>query len=443
MDGNRLMVYLYGTLSLSSLAAGFLLAVPVIRAQTTGSLFNAPVFWFLVVLCISLIAIIGALMVLGNQGPGTKRFLMPFALVLPTVVVGAYGWQFLGTPGLLLAPLTIGVLYWGFGKIWQSQIVVTYATLLIIRHHDSTKLFVGPARVMQPLPGFEFIFARIPLYTMKSVFTVDSIDTREAFNVNIRLHIRYKLRNPNEWNKVMGMPNRPGIFAKLRGEFPKGMTDLLFWEHIFDVLVQEEVDIVLRRWMYRVHNIPELLDSAAPEQLQVGQGQSNQLAPQPAQRQPGQTSRRNTAYAPIIQRRQNLAEELKDEIAAVLDRWALEVETLEFLNIQHDREFEEDLRFVHHAELKRKQHELEANGVLTRLDAQATAQAMAIRNAITAVGEGVEELKKKGITPTDEAIRQMTHAAMEEMTLIFRLGSDVQARLDPSEDARSSYENAS
>jgi hypothetical protein len=225
----------------------------------------------------------------------------------------------------------------------------------------------------------------------------------------------------------MAMPSRPGIFAKLRGEFPGGMTDLLFWERIIDMLVQEEVDIVLRRWIYRVHNIPEVLDTYDLQELQVGAAQ--------APRTQANTPPRGKAKdLDIIRRRQELAEDAKREIAAVLERWALEVETLEFLNIQLDKEYMEDLRFEHHAELRRKQYELDANQEFARLNAQAEAQAEAIRRAITAVGEAVAELRKQGIEPSEEEISQMTHAAMQELTLIFRLNADVQARLDPTEE---------
>jgi hypothetical protein len=348
-------------------------------------------------------------------------FLVVWGIAVPSLLAGiGFGTMWGLWAGLLASLVCLVALLLVVKQLWQSLIFVQLNTLLIIRKIQSRQIIKGPARVLPPLPIFEGIFAKMPLYTMKSDFTVHDINTRELYNVEIKVHIRYKLRDHEDpyqikWGSIMGIPNRPSVFEREKAGFQgKHMQELTFWERIYDLQVREDVDIVLRKWIYQVHNIPEVLD-------QVPSMQSSR--------------RREGESMSLIRKRQSLADDARAHIQEVLNNWGLEVLQLEFLNIKLDENYVGYFQFEQHEAYTKKMQALQASDIEQKLKAQADAQAHAVRAAIGAVGEGVQDVQSRYPgTLTPEQIEAMTRAAMQEMTLILRLGHDTQARLDPTNE---------
>jgi regulator of protease activity HflC (stomatin/prohibitin superfamily) len=173
------------------------------------------------------------------------------------------------------------------------------------------------------------------------------------------------------------------------------MQNTVFWERAFDCLVQEEVDILMRRWIHRVTNMPDVLDT-----------------PPEGRRGPGET--------PMPQRRKSLAEDAQQYIARTLADWGLEVEKLEFLNIKLDPDYLFDMRFEHNIEHRKRVNEVEADELQRKLEAHARAQASAVKGAIVAVGEGIEDLRAHNIEPSTDHVAEMMRIAMQEITMILR-----------------------
>lgn len=376
---------------------------------------------------IALLALIIGLAVRGGPKASTLREQVYLGMFVPSITVGLFIYQYIEMEqqtllavSVLSVVVSIFVFYWLLGKIWSGFIFVAFNTLLVIKTLNGMELHQGSKRVTKPMPIFESIFARVPLYTMKSEFIVKDIDTRERYNIDIKVHIRYVLKDKSFWFKPLQMPNRPSVFMELNKEAGGGgMKDIIFWERVFDRLVREEVDIALRKWIYEVEDVPKLLDSAAAN----GNGSNGSAG--------SKTPRASTT---LLRERKKLADTVISRLQAeTFDNWGLDIKSIEFLNIKLDDEYVRHVRFEQQRNYQRDYNELEAERLSGHLKARAIAQANAVEHLIVAVGAGLRNLEEGGTKPSPEVVDSMMRAAMQELTLIFRLDQDTQNRLDSSE----------
>jgi hypothetical protein len=403
MDGVRLM---------TTLSIGFVFgSVAFLYVLTDFSLIT-------LIVGIILLAFIIGLAVKG----GSLREQVNLGMFVPSVTVGIFIYknveldqQLLVAVSVLSVVVSIFVFYWILSKVWSSLIFVAFRTLLIMQTLNGMVLHEGTKRLTKPMPIFERIFARIPLYTMRSEFMVKDIDTRERYNIDIKVHIRYVLKDKSVWNRVMGMPNRPSVFQEITREFGGNMQDIIFWERVFDRLVREEVDIVLRKWIHEVEDVPSLLDSTAAN----GNG--------------GKSGKSPRASTTLLRERKKLANTVLSKLQETFDIWGLDIKSIEFLNIKLDEEYVRHVRFEQHRLYQQDYNELEAERLSKHLNARAVSQASAIEDLIVSVGKGLKYLEEGGNKPSPELVDSMMRAAMQELTLIFRLDQDTQYRLDSTD----------
>ncbi len=328
--------------------------------------------------------------------------LRDLSALISGISVGTVGWLLLGIGGILIGIIWVLIVYSGAAFLWEKFVLhIPPRQGYIIKREPKTIIAIeGLAHVWRPREPMALVLACIPLYRMESEFEIRNIDTKETYNIHIRMYMRYQLIGLDEWWKLVLISNTPSVINQLKKELGlKNMTDPIFWEKMADKLVSKESDIHLRKWVYRIDDLSRIVDNADPHEHK-----HSQFVPH---------NGLSHAADDLLQERQKLIKEAHRSLAAHLATWNIQLDMLEFLNITYDTDYLEEVRFARRARLAERQQELKAKNTERQLQAQVELQARAIERWL-------EIFEKRNIKLEPKDVEQLIYNALRNISDISR-----------------------
>lgn len=359
------------------------------------------------------------------------RLLVMFTWMVSTVSAGFVGKWVGGLYGMLLAPLVWSVFYfWLLQYIWNSFIAVMGGTLLIIRGMFGTQTFPGMQRIFPPLPLFEAILARMPLSELTSEIIIEHINTKEMHDIKrMNVLVRYNLRE-KEWFRVFSYPNRftlfPEVMASMNGGAGSPMENPVFWQTLFDRLIQHEVTWLVREIIFCIDEMSDFVEDVERQRLIEKTTCTDD--------QRTESGRCRITTIEIYRHRELLAKHLQSKLKETFGGWGLELRHLEIHAVELPPERMRAYNFDREIKGAERKARIEAEKVEQRLRVLSEVKADSLQRSIEAIGVGIQSFRDQGIELSSQEIQEIVRTAMQEITVILRLGNDTQERIDPLAD---------
>lgn len=299
-----------------------------------------------------------------------------FALLMSVAAAALIGELWWSLTGALVAPAVwMLLLYAGITLAWHSTIYVPSGTVLMITGPGGIRVCEGPSRILPPIPTFERHSVTMPLYELSSSFDVQQINTMSLQDVKrIEVEVHYRVRQPLK--VLTGLPNRARIIEEMATALNLS-PDLAvlktgFWERLLERQIREETDNLLRTVIYE--RVQRAIDTSTE--------------------------------------RGTLAGEVRERLSELVQRWGIEIRSLEFKTVELDpnqiKSSKREAAIKREIEDAQRAAQIEAHKIEMMGKAQAEIQAHAISSWIRAIQE-------QNVHLSAEDIEQIVLNALEEM----------------------------
>lgn len=298
-----------------------------------------------------------------------------FSILFSVAAASLIGEARWGTAGALLVPTLWMLLMYGLvAWTWRNTIYIPSGTVVMIRHPNGVRLCEGPRRILPPLPVFETHIVTMPLYELTSSFDVEKINAQSLQDVKrITIDLHYRVKNPLK--VLSGLPNRARMIEEMAAELKlspdQAMLKSGFWEKLLDRQIREETDNLVRLVVYE--HINRAVDTSAE--------------------------------------RNKLAGEVQERLSVSVQRWGIEIRSLEFETVELDPEqikrSKRPNMIKREIEDAERQATIEAQKIAMMGKAQAEVQAHAI-------GSWIKAIKDQGVQLSASEIEQIILNVLEE-----------------------------
>lgn len=271
--------------------------------------------------------------------------------------------------------------------IWKKSINIMGNTVLVIKTPTKAITYKGGSRYYPLFMMLDFKLANIPINEMVHTVSIRNINTKELYDIDVQVRIHYKyVVEGNAWFKIMGYPNRPDIFQRIKKETGgKWMNDTGFWEKVFEYVIEVETDRYVRDTIYD----------------QFANGEE------------------------MYKNRVTFARQVQENLHTNVQQWGFAITRIEFPSIT----LPEECRIAFDYETRARKDADRKADLKSRYISKVRAEA--IRESIKAVGEGIKAFKAENISLTEQEIREIVRTSMQEIAFIFRLINDPKDRIEP------------
>jgi regulator of protease activity HflC (stomatin/prohibitin superfamily) len=292
------------------------------------------------------------------------------AVIVSMVAIGLVASERFGRVGTTVILLLWGLLLLGlFTSARRTIVPLPRDRAILIRNNFTGLIHLADGPIAGPtIPLMEYVIAIIPLYELSADAKVERVNTQALSVDAIDVHIRYRVREP--LRALSGIPNLSQVqneTAKELSQDPADATrEVMFWEKLLNRQIRNETEDILHNVIYE------------------------------------------SAQNPIVvyAQRKDLTDTVHDRLQEQVNRWGVEIITLEFERVDVSMEVRRSINKANmrqdETELRKIEAERDATRIRQVLGAEVELEAERVRAIIAALKEsGVEitpELLVKAIS---------------------------------------------
>lgn len=333
------------------------------------------------VLSLSVLIMLVSLIVAQSRGWREIGAMAVFAALVSLVAAALVGNELFGSFGRVALPaLWLFALFGIFSWMQRSMLTIPRDRVILISNSYTGGVRVTEGPIAPPLtPGVERKLAEIPLYNLSTDVRIEKINTRARHNVDgIDTHVRYRIKDPKI--VMSGIPNR----SQAETEIAKGLgkplrearLDVAYWEKLLDRQMHDEVEDCVRSVIF------------------------NNVTAQHA--------------IEIYNKRDELAEAVRDKLVEAVQRWGIEITEFEFDKVEVNPDVSRSINKAGVREDDTLLEKIKAEREATRIRLTGTAQAEA---EAARVAEMVRAMRESGVELSPDVLREIVidaiHSAVD------------------------------